>query len=329
MYGNSLDSYSVLQAMLECGVPPDRLVLARPDTQPITSDQVALRRLLEGLKDSGVKVWDNLLLRSWVVGEEGKITGVLLHSAIDDYQIPCQAFVYVDRKHVDMQAFKGISHNAEFPPNTLISPAMNDACLVFDKRLVITHDHATNDPLIYAAGPLTKFSRRYRADQWYIKPKSSEAMKLLLGYSYYRNHGCYNSYEVGQRLALTMLTKLDPTVEPWTDPAHNLDPDLLPDYTHYKAQAAYLPGMSSVWMYMNVLISALYIGGYHYLHVYTPETKREDTNQGGDEVRELHVAPGLPVVYYTAQIMIVIPLVQHGYRKWIHVHPFKCLQACG
>ena len=111
MYGNNLDAYSVLQAMLECGVPPDRLVLARPDTGPITLNQVVLRRLLEGLKDSGVKVWDNLLLRSWVMGEEekeeGKIIGVFLHSSTDDYQIPCQAFIYVDRKHVDMQAFKG------------------------------------------------------------------------------------------------------------------------------------------------------------------------------------------------------------------------------
>lgn len=44
--------------------------------------------------------------------------------------------------------------------------ALNNACLVMDRKLVITTDHATNDPLIFAAGPLTKFSRRYRADQW-------------------------------------------------------------------------------------------------------------------------------------------------------------------
>lgn len=43
---------------------------------------------------------------------------------------------------------------------------MNDACLVFDRRLVISTNHVTNDPLIFAAGPITKFSRRYRADQW-------------------------------------------------------------------------------------------------------------------------------------------------------------------
>ena len=48
----------------------------------------------------------------------------------------------------------------------LLSTAMNDACLVFDHWLVIDADHHTNDPLIFAAGPITKYSRRYRADQW-------------------------------------------------------------------------------------------------------------------------------------------------------------------
>lgn len=38
--------------------------------------------------------------------------------------------------------------------------AINDACLVFDGRLVIDRTFRTNDPSIYAAGPLTKYSRR-------------------------------------------------------------------------------------------------------------------------------------------------------------------------
>jgi len=44
--------------------------------------------------------------------------------------------------------------------------ALNDACLVMDRRLVINTAHETNDPLIFAAGPLTKYSRHYRAEQW-------------------------------------------------------------------------------------------------------------------------------------------------------------------
>ncbi len=39
-----------------------------------------------------------------------------------------------------------------------------------------------------------------------------------------------------------MLAKLDPTMEAWSDPTHEVDPDLLPVYTQCKAVAAYLPG---------------------------------------------------------------------------------------
>ena len=44
--------------------------------------------------------------------------------------------------------------------------AINNACLVYDSRLVINPEHFTNDPCILGAGPLTKFSRYYRTP-WY------------------------------------------------------------------------------------------------------------------------------------------------------------------
>ncbi len=44
--------------------------------------------------------------------------------------------------------------------------AINDACLVYDGRLVIDASFHTNDIAIRAAGPLTKFQRSYHADQW-------------------------------------------------------------------------------------------------------------------------------------------------------------------
>ena len=50
--------------------------------------------------------------------------------------------------------------------NDIVCAALNDSCLVFDNRLVISTDHSTNDPHILAAGPLTKYSRQYRADNW-------------------------------------------------------------------------------------------------------------------------------------------------------------------
>ena len=58
-----------------------------------------------------------------------------------------------------------------------------------------------------------------------------------------RSHANYNSSEVGRRLALTMLNKLDPTAEPWADQTQNADSDLLPSYRQHKAVAVQLPGM--------------------------------------------------------------------------------------
>ena len=57
-------------------------------------------------------------------------------------------------------------YSVEVTVNDLIDTAVNDACLVFDHRLVVDLDHNTNDPNILAAGPLTKFSRGLYADNW-------------------------------------------------------------------------------------------------------------------------------------------------------------------
>lgn len=103
-----MDAYSVLQAVLSCGVLPYKLLLARPNAEfNCCSHPVVLELLEEGVKESGVKVWNDLSLVGWVTDEEGKLAGVQLQSPGGDYEIPCQAFVYVDQKHVDMQAFKG------------------------------------------------------------------------------------------------------------------------------------------------------------------------------------------------------------------------------
>ncbi len=40
--------------------------------------------------------------------------------------------------------------------------AINSNSLVYDGRLVVDHNFCTNDPSVYAAGVITKFSRRYR-----------------------------------------------------------------------------------------------------------------------------------------------------------------------
>ena len=88
--------------------------------------------------------------------------------------------------------------------NDRADTAVNDACLVFDHRLVVDLDHNTNDPNILAAGPLTKFSRGLYADNWseqvymfvvHVKMKVSPHVFIS-----FRTHEQFNSQEVGRKV---------------------------------------------------------------------------------------------------------------------------------
>lgn len=81
--------------------------------------------------------------------------------------------------------------------------AFNDACLVYDGRLVIDTTFHTNDIAIRAAGSLTKFSNRYYSNEW--------------------THSNFSSKEIGFQLAAAMLGLFDPTLEPVTEPPADLD----------------------------------------------------------------------------------------------------------
>ena len=68
--------------------------------------------------------------------------------------------------------------------DTDVFSAVNSAELVYDGRLVVDLRFATVDPSVYAAGPLCKFSRRFK----HALP-----------------HEKFNSREVGTRLAESLL----------------------------------------------------------------------------------------------------------------------------
>lgn len=62
-----------------------------------------------------------------------------------------------------------VSFTTERGPATTIVfliAAINESCLVFDGKLVVDADFHTNDPRVRAAGPLTKYQRRYHAESW-------------------------------------------------------------------------------------------------------------------------------------------------------------------
>ena len=127
VYGNNLEVYSIINCLIDSGFPPYKLLHARPNVDSSCStNPVVLDCLAIGAKDTGVKTWTHLTLKGWEADEQGRLTGVRLAPDMDrltsggeeeeeeerdlseDYTVPCQALVYMDKKHVDMQAFTGI-----------------------------------------------------------------------------------------------------------------------------------------------------------------------------------------------------------------------------
>ncbi|XP_067845502.1 cilia- and flagella-associated protein 61 isoform X2 [Heptranchias perlo] len=219
VYGNTIDAYITLNTILSFGIEGSSVYLVKPPTSSNIScfnNSVIETAVEEALRNANVSVHSNCLLAQW---NDGKIhSHINVSSFTTDSQplsLRCSAFFNFDKKKVDYDAFS----------------AINKACLVFDGKLVIDSNFHTNDITVRAAGPLTKFSRRYYADEW--------------------SHANFNSKEVGFQLAAIMLHLFDPTLEQVTEPPAELD-QLIPMYTESKVKECILPG------------------GYYYLHISKP-----------------------------------------------------------
>ncbi|XP_041062031.1 cilia- and flagella-associated protein 61 [Carcharodon carcharias] len=221
VYGNTIDAYITVNTIVSFGIDGSFVHLVKPPLNSNIScfNNSAIETAVEeALRNAKVSVYSNCLLAQW---NDGNLHNRIIHSTFTTDSQPlslkCSAFFNFDKKKVDLDAFK----------------AINKACLVFDGKLVIDSTFHTNDITIRAAGSLTKYSRRYHADQW--------------------SHANFNSKEVGFQLAALMLHLFDPTLEQVTKPPAELD-KLLPTYTGSKVKGCVLPG------------------GYHYLHIAKPGT---------------------------------------------------------
>ncbi|XP_056150213.1 cilia- and flagella-associated protein 61 [Lampris incognitus] len=219
VYGNSIDIFTCVDSLLGLGVLGPRIHVVLLPMEPGTScfSNPSLEGAMErALQKAEVHIHCNCVLAQMNEGEHPEpLTSVSFTTDGPPLHLTCGVFINLSSRRVDYDAFRSI----------------NDACLVFDGRLVIDTTFHTNDSSICAAGPLTKFSRRYDAEQW--------------------THHNFNSKEVGQELAAAMLPLFDPTLEPTVD----LPPDadrLTPVYKQPKVQGGRLPG------------------GYYYLHLAKP-----------------------------------------------------------
>jgi len=213
VYGSGLDVYCAVEGLILHGVPPSeiQLVQATELTNPAADEDFfahhgcdyQMKAILEELKIS----CRSGQLESCVSDNNGCLRAVVLRDeAGSTSEIPCGMLVTCATPDIDIDAFN----------------AVNDQSLIYDGALVVDGRFRTNDPTIFAAGPVVKHQRRLRA-------------RIPIR--------CYNSREVGNRLAACVLPVVDPAS------AFDLDePIALTPYHRPKVIGGRIPGGSNVFV---------------------------------------------------------------------------------
>ncbi len=152
VYGSTLDAYGAVFAIIhELQVPPSRVTMVFPDgNEPIFTDKTIVSMIEELLLSYGVRFYSNYVLHDFAKDEYGDVSLVYLAPVGNEHkkkviEIPCSLFINAHTRDIDDDMLETINRES----------------LVFDGRLIVEPNFQTTDPSIYAAGPITKFSRRF------------------------------------------------------------------------------------------------------------------------------------------------------------------------
>ncbi|TRY84482.1 hypothetical protein DNTS_035831 [Danionella cerebrum] len=238
VYGNSIDVFTCVETLVRLKVRGHRIHLLHPpkddDDSSCFQDTAVECAIRLALDEQEVHTYYNFMLVELNDGQQtDTVTSASFCSDGETLRLECAAFFSFPGKTVDRDAFA----------------AVNDACLVFDGRLVVNNSFQTNDPYIFSSGPLSKASRRCHAEFW--------------------SQSCWNSEELGQKLASVILTRCDPTIEHSDTGPDDLQENLIPLYNQAKILGGRVPG------------------GYNYLHVSKPTAIRSNKTSASHKGREM------------------------------------------
>ncbi|XP_039294008.1 uncharacterized protein LOC111053200 isoform X2 [Nilaparvata lugens] len=169
VYGHMLEAFAVLNALTKFGIPTNRIAFVEPfpnePAETLFNDTAIDEAVLSTLEKEGFAVYSRYYLINWDFDKNTNLITNLHFQSIDKVVcIECVCLCAFDFKSTDLRTFI----------------ALVNSQLVYDGKLVIDNEFRTNDQYIYAAGPLTRYSRSY--------------------YSEHMDHEFYNSIEIGMQV---------------------------------------------------------------------------------------------------------------------------------
>ena len=250
VHGFSTKSLCVIRGLLDCKFNPSHLVWLYAkdlydsgpnflfdkflvlltfflETAWCNGDDRVTRRTVKAVQALGVRIMSNSFVADLRRDRSGRVTHVLVESTKESgdegagresSELSCYAFLGCSQPDVNKNVFFALANNS----------------LVYDGRMVVDHEFKTQDPFVYGAGTVAKFSRRY-------------------GQTLHMDQ--FDSREVGQKLAESVLRAIDPlTAAEFTqEEAGPAAPQMLPALgVAPKAEEGIFPG------------------GLHYFHARKP-----------------------------------------------------------
>ncbi|XP_029157071.1 LOW QUALITY PROTEIN: cilia- and flagella-associated protein 61-like [Nylanderia fulva] len=256
-YGCNIDCYCALGGLIKFGIKPSWITLIKPILNPCNThdffdDCEVNEAVMKAILQDKVQVLCEWNMIDWVLTKDndGKlmIDSVIIEKKGEKSKIVCDALFNFYEKTINLNAFWAIRR----------------ADLVFDGLLVIDSEFRTNDPFIFAAGTMTKYSKKLYAKSW--------------------RHKYYNSVEVGERVSvynvnyilkcsrficICLYPKLAQILRRVID-IHRRD-EQVPAFSKEENVHLTLPVFRA-----PIVIACILPGNYYYLHVHKPGKKIRD-----------------------------------------------------
>ncbi|CAH1279957.1 unnamed protein product [Diabrotica balteata] len=179
IYGHFLQAHATINGLISFGIGGHHLVLVEPFPYSMALEKRQRHNVsvynnpeidavvYDCLREEGVKIYSSYYFIDWTYDAESNyITKIKFESRHKMLEVECMAMFVFNEKEISPRVYNVI----------------NNAGLVYDGRLVIDSNCQTNDPRIFGAGTLTKYSRKYFA------PNMA--------------HKYYNRVEIGKMLGL-------------------------------------------------------------------------------------------------------------------------------